>query len=223
MFCRYCGSQLEDGSKFCSECGSPLVKGAPQNPMPRERGPVPDYRQGPGMPNYMQKNMKPNNKKVFLFGGVAVAAVLLICIIFFVTTRKHTINISDYYLIEYRGADGNGWASVNVNESKLIRDLLHSCNLPGAGSVFISDDEGQAEQALYDYYDKHPEIEDYLDTFDRAVPSISNVKIEPNQDLKNGDKITISLDVNEDECKKLEKYGIVIKSKPVTVTVTGLE
>ena len=41
MFCRICGSKMEDGTKFCMNCGSPLDDPKMQpNPAPQAQAPV---------------------------------------------------------------------------------------------------------------------------------------------------------------------------------------
>jgi len=106
MFCTKCGAQIEDGSLFCVSCGAKIEGDAPA-PAPVAETPVAPVTETPVAPvepvatpyapvegspvvnpNFEQpvapqepkapKEKKPINKKVFIFGGIGLAAVLAI-------------------------------------------------------------------------------------------------------------------------------------------------
>ena len=79
MYCKYCGSQIPDGAKFCSNCGAPATETPPQ-PEPIYTNPQPSNYYQPvnnTQPVYTQKVKKPIYKKwwfwliivIVLFGG----------------------------------------------------------------------------------------------------------------------------------------------------------
>lgn len=51
MFCKFCGSQVPDGNKFCPSCGSPMEKPQPQ----------PNYDQNAYQTNNYQQNAYQQN------------------------------------------------------------------------------------------------------------------------------------------------------------------
>jgi hypothetical protein len=81
MFCHECGTKLDQGSKFCENCGQQQTQAPPQTPAPAPAHshyahPAGGYPTGP----------KPGAGKIII-PIVLVAAVILAAVVFFVFTR----------------------------------------------------------------------------------------------------------------------------------------
>lgn len=78
MFCDQCGTEIQEGSSFCPNCGNKVAQAA-QNPMtPDMQTPVPVAMQ---MPMQSPVQIPGKNKKWLLYGGIGVAAILLVVFI----------------------------------------------------------------------------------------------------------------------------------------------
>lgn len=66
MYCRNCGKNIPDGSKFCEGCGAPVAQAAPQQPQYQ-----PQYQ---AQPQYQ----KPVTKKKFPVLPIVIAAVAVV-------------------------------------------------------------------------------------------------------------------------------------------------
>lgn len=90
MFCKYCGEKIEDGGITCSKCGKSI-------------------------------KMINTNKIIDFFKSkkgliVCVGIILIIGMIISLTTQYTTIDMKDLYTVEFSGLDGNGKATVELNE-----------------------------------------------------------------------------------------------------------
>jgi len=107
MFCTKCGTENEDGAKFCTGCGQMLQEEKQTTDM------TPNVK-----PERVKKNM---TKTVNLKGivGVGVIIVLLIVVLGIVTNSRRTINLNKYLTIEASGYDGYGKVTARINWSEI--------------------------------------------------------------------------------------------------------
>lgn len=71
-FCKYCGTPLEEGARFCTGCGHPVAQSAQQQPSYTQQPPQQAYAYG-GQPPYQQ----PQKKK----GGCCLVALIVLLVI----------------------------------------------------------------------------------------------------------------------------------------------
>jgi len=100
MFCGNCGTENNKGTKFCKNCGKPLVTGGESQVKPLMNLTSPVH--GIDLP-----------KK--LIAGVAVILVILTAIIFGVVNSGKTIKLDKYLTIEAEGYDGYGKAKATID------------------------------------------------------------------------------------------------------------
>ena len=94
MYCKHCGAQLPDGSKFCSKCGKSLVDQAVQAVAGTAAQPAENPYVQQAQPAQHQTPAKENNpkkgKKVLIAVIVAVLAVALLAGAIALIDRKST-------------------------------------------------------------------------------------------------------------------------------------
>lgn len=196
-FCPNCGNQLEEGVAFCDSCG---VKIADFKVEEKTSTGV----NSSSAEAAKQKVMShlPKSKKV-LFGGIAAAVVLLIVIITVVNMRK-TVDVSKYLEVEYEGYNGYGTVNVELNDE--FEDKINSIAKKGNKKS-----KSEFEDWFGDEITAADMIEEYLDW-----------DVDPNENLSNGDTITVTIDL-EDAKEVAEEYGIKLKGDKATFTVENLE
>jgi len=111
MFCEKCGAQVENDSKFCLNCGSPVTPQA-----------APVAAAAPAGPSAMAKFFS-NKKNVTITAIVAAVLVVAIVAIIIVASLPKPIYMDDYMKIEYSGLDGMGHAYMTGDGEKLREDL----------------------------------------------------------------------------------------------------
>ena len=111
MFCEKCGAQVENDSKFCLNCGTPVTPQA-----------APVATAAPAGPSALAKffSNKKNVTITAIAAAVVVVAIVVICII---AGLPNPIYLDDYITVEYEGLDGMGHAYMHVDDEKLVTDL----------------------------------------------------------------------------------------------------
>ena len=112
MKCPNCGKEIQDGSKFCSLCGTKIEvkfeKVAPQQEILKD---VEASTQNESIQPEAPKK-KGNGKLIF---GVVVALCAAIGIGYGVANYKPTIKLANYTTVEVTGYDGIGTASISID------------------------------------------------------------------------------------------------------------
>ena len=100
-FCGNCGTENEEGAKFCKSCGSALSQVQKEG----TSNIVPDGKKITEGMKGLVSNIKLNkaSKKVKIIVGALVAVVVLAIM---VANAKPTINLDDYLVFETEGYDG---------------------------------------------------------------------------------------------------------------------
>ncbi|MDD6039281.1 MAG: zinc-ribbon domain-containing protein, partial [bacterium] len=147
MFCVNCGMQLPDGSKFCPNCGQPVlradVSATGETPPPPELPKTPsEPLSGAGTdsgdaPTGSLEPKKPS--KLIIFLGCLVGLALVIAVIFF-ATRPHDdeqekVNVSEFY----ENADTTENEGEDSNQNETAEE---------AGEIAAGDAEQSGELAL---------------------------------------------------------------------------
>ncbi len=99
MFCEKCGAKIEEGTKFCSNCGRVvnMTEVDTDGVMPKE-----------------ENVAKPRKNKKFI--PVIIGAVVVFVAVFLVIINlKPTINLNDYLTIEESGYDGYGTLQATID------------------------------------------------------------------------------------------------------------
>lgn len=135
-----------------------------------------------------------NNKK-YLGGALLKKTVVFLFfafILLFMTACGKSEEVVDYVDVTFSGMDTLGSATFEVDETKLLKEIFN-----------LKDD-------AHDYPDEKTanQAQNVLEAYD--------IKIEPHENLSNGDKIKIIASVNEDLTTK-------IKEGEKEITVEGLE
>ena len=273
--CNQCGKIVPDDVKFCTFCGSDLTDPSSYT-MVSETEPdadsVPVEEPEPEKKKNHSKN--PKNKKWFIIGGIAAAAVVIAVVLYFVLPK--TIDLSKYTTIEISGYDGHAIATVKIDEDRLSNDiynaavqkkttssyseftptytLKHENNLSNGDTVTL---KWNVDSKDLDYLKIHLKTNDItkeasglkkIKTFDafkgvqvqtsgvspagKAEVNSGNqkdltYKLDKKSNLKNGDKITVTitsaLKNDKDYTAYGKKYGQIPDKTTITFEVTGLE
>ena len=227
-FCPNCGAQLEsDDAKFCQECGTNVQEFGNAKETSEKAGQYEKLKpEGtadeknsekwagqknsnasaasniPKQPNHAQKPKTPQsgmgktngNKKStpILMGGIAVVLVVLLVMLI---NHKPSINLNDYMDTGYYGYNTVATAYCNL-DTEALKEAINK-------KVKISSSEQDGFDAAIDYLR------------DKLVPS-------QRFDLSNGDKVTITIEDKDAVLAMIEKYGIKIKEKDITLKVKNL-
>lgn len=120
-----------------------------------------------------------------------VLIVLAIIGIFVLSACGKSANLTDYVNVSFTGLDSKGVASYDVDEEQLFKDLFD-----------------------YDPETDFPDEETLMEM--EKIEDSYKVKLSKSEDLSNGDKITVTVTVDENVTKK-------IKGGEKEVTVEGLD
>lgn len=149
--CNKCGALIEGESKFCAKCGAPREEQVTENVSPAENivseqviepemPAQPAYQaEIPGQPVYQaempmqsvyspipqgpQKKSKGPIIAIISAAVVAIAAIV-VAIILLLQPSVAEIDLSKYVKITYDGYDTTGTATVDIDETKLLIDIL---------------------------------------------------------------------------------------------------
>ena len=107
MFCKHCGSENDDNTKFCRECGQPLEDSASQKE--KEAAHAPSEKKGSSLTD----KIKALPKKVLMAVGAGAAIIMLL--LFVVLGMEDSIDMNQYLTIEAEGYDGYGKLHAAIN------------------------------------------------------------------------------------------------------------
>lgn len=207
MFCGKCGTENNNGSKFCRACGAPLVS-VSNNANPAPKTPVSPAPKAPGSPappkvnvSDITKKAKALPKKVII--GACAALVAVIVVIIVVVNNGKTINLNDYLTIEAEGYDGYGTVTATIDWDAI--------------------ETKYGDKLEFEI----PVVEEYSDLFSGIVTPVDllqtgvSVELEQYDDLSNGDVVAYTWDVDEEEIS--EYINCKLKFEDSEYTVEGLE
>ncbi|MCR5580181.1 MAG: zinc ribbon domain-containing protein [Pseudobutyrivibrio sp.] len=199
MFCENCGTQLEDGAVFCTNCG------AKQSAPEVAPGFTPEQGAAPAAPKI---SLGERIKKVPVIAWIIIAVVIVAAIVggVFLYKASHTINVNDYITVEFDGYDTMGTATVELDET-FWEDLYEKANFKDKKKLEKDDDFGF-------YYTEGDYMQDELSGKIRY-------EVDPSTELSNGDEVTVSWKVKTKSIKK--KFGVTIKAEDSKHKVEDLE
>lgn len=202
MFCENCGTKLEDGALFCENCGA---KQEVPNVTP---GFTPDSTITASVEGAPKVPLKEKLKKVPVYAWI-IAAVVLVAVIVggvFLYIKAHTIDVNDYLTVEFDGYDTMGKATVTIEE-EFWEDLYEKASF-----------KDKAKFEKEDYFGSYYTEADYME---EQLSKKIKYEIDPEGQLTNGDKVTVSWKIKTDSIKK--KYGVTVKGEDKKFTVADLE
>lgn len=234
MNCSKCGSELQEGAKFCPACGAAVGVEATApaetaqtagNAAPSgvaQNKPVNAAPTGQSAKNTSSSNGQNQSKMIKLIvglvAGLMALMLLFIGLIVVVVNHKTTINLNKYITVNTEGYDTLGTATYSIDYGKMREDY--------GDKVKINNKKMKAwlkEQGLYEKASKD-DIEQFFERFygtpfSMMVATIGG-SLDNSNGLSNGDEITFVWDINEED---LELFNVKFKYKDVTTKVEGLE
>lgn len=232
-FCPNCGAQLDDTDKFCTRCGSDV-----RNITSSQINPQPTTRVEHTVPQNKNRGNFLNNKFKYI-----IIAVVVICAIGgfgfykYRTSPAHnpnnplsnqTITFTKYEDETYLSKDSFNKIEDNIVikcmksyhfSPKVVQDVKKFNIIKGMED---SDYEYDLEEKLYK--DSTASDKKELQLFGNDIKKLGRgisgelVIVSPDKNLKNGEKVTLTLNINK---KIAKKYGI--DTTPRVVKVTGLD
>lgn len=139
-------------------------------------------------------------KKPLLFLGIGIVVVMVSLVT--LLGGKKTLNMKDYVSVNFSGLDEKGRAVLVVDYDKMTQDLPQKKGNAKKDSLtaMLGDwATGLGQRAL--------------------IESAVRCSLDNTDDLSNGDKVKVEIQVDQDQCKYL---GIKVKDKPLTFKVEGL-
>ena len=201
MICRKCGENNPDDAKFCTNCGSPLIPEtepvqSTETPEPETvTASVSEPKQKPAGPSVTAR-AKALPKKVRMYIGIALAAVLLLVVL--IATSKPTIDLNKYLVVEADGYNGYGTAAARIDWDGLNAKY-------GSKLKFTSDAKKEYGPLLAK-----------AKPVDVLKESVS-VNLQDNKNLSNGDEIQYTWKVDEEYISKYIKCKVKYKDKTYKV------
>lgn len=203
--CNHCQAECTEDTIYCPNCGERLkpeigqektvdaqetisddVSEEPQGNMARMN--LPRKEKLDSITGVLKKNWK------LVLGAVCVL-VVIVAAVAMLKNKKYTINLEDFYEVEFLGANKYGYAKDDFDDSAIMDYILETSDKD-------DDVSGFSNYMIVDWI-------------------ISNVdtKMNKSENLKNGDKIKITFEYPKDAKVK----GYRIKGKSITIEVKGLE
>lgn len=192
MFCRNCGTQIADDAIKCEKCGFEVVQEKKTTELKLKV-------------DVDVKELVQKNKKAVTIGA-AVAAVLLLVIVF-ALTKKTTVNLNDYVTVTFSGYDTVGRANYEFDEKAFLEDF--------GDKIKMKKKKGNADAE---------EMYAILSEVSGAELMMYNCVaggLDKTSDLSNGDTVKIEWNC-EDEIAK-ENFNVKLKYKEKEYKVEGLE
>lgn len=203
--CNHCQAECTEDTIYCPNYGERLkpeigqektvdaqetisddVSEEPQGNMARMN--LPRKEKLDSITGVLKKNWK------LVLGAVCVL-VVIVAAVAMLKNKKYTINLEDFYEVEFLGANKYGYAKDDFDDSAIMDYILETSDKD-------DDVSGFSNYMIVDWI-------------------ISNVdtKMNKSENLKNGDKIKITFEYPKDAKVK----GYRIKGKSMTIEVKGLE
>lgn len=209
--CPNCNAEANPEDGFCGNCGCSLTGGA-TNPTASASAPAFEAVAKKVNPVLQKLQEMPKKKKIIAFGAAAAAVILLtvLIIVLAVNGSYNKLDMKKAVTIEYMGLNSNGKAVVNIDD-EYIADF--------ASDVLGIDPEDLEDADLEDLYSSKTSSK-YKKAFKLAA-LLDTIEIEctPNENLSNGDEVTVKVDYNED---KFKDNKIKLKNTEYKVKVEGL-
>ena len=166
-YCENCGAQLADEDVFCFNCGVRQVEVQQQQPL-QQTIPVQST-----MP-VQQPVKRIINKKIMI--PLAIVIVAIIAIIAVSTQIKKRVNLNQYISVEYAGYNTVGKAYYKIDREGLAKAVLKAQGKKD--SQILTDDST-------------------LDTVYGTLRDYMDVSIDNDNNLSNGDTVTLKIECNE--------------------------
>lgn len=192
MFCSQCGKENPDGTKICKHCGQEIIiTGSNRSDVQASQtDPTLQTIQTPQVaqkanPKIDFKNIdKAKLKKYGIIGGGALVVIILAIIIIASATSKVSIKKYAADELEFSGINGYGTVKIGdlIDYDALNNDIKKKNKKPSAISSLLGDS--------YDWY--YSDARDYI-TYECTS--------ENNGTLSNGDKVIITVKIDQDRMK----------------------
>ncbi len=174
MKCPVCNTPVNGDYEYCPNCGSALPKYNTQNFSAPNGG----YTDVPVMPSaHPDENKKTKKVAILAVSIVAVVIAAAIAVIAFTLNSSEKYEITDYIAdnIDYQGTEG--MASVSSEKSDIVNfEAMYND---------LSEIDSQSDESKF---------QKGCDIFNAAI----DVEIPENKQLKNGDKVQITIRINYD-------------------------
>lgn len=193
MFCKHCGSENDDNTKFCRECGQPLEDRASQNGQRTDES----LSEKKGISLFDKIKALP--KKAFMTIGAGLAVFILL--LFAVLGRGTSIDMNQYLTIEADGYDGYGTLHASINWDALEEKY--------GKKLSFTDEAGKTFGGLVSLMSPMDALQDCV-----------RVELEKYSGLSNGDTVAYTWTVDEDLAKMLK---CKIKCKDGSFSVSDLQ
>lgn len=189
-FCPHCGA-LMTGATVCPQCGADITSAT-----------TPHSDISTGKPSFLKKNI-PQEKRKYVVAGFVALMVLLLCLSFLLPRKKNVILLTDYVHIDsVTGADGYGHLEYSFDSYSVYQKLagMDVKNDKDAEVLFSEENLLKAEKIM-------------------TVLEGVTVTADKNDNLSNGDKLTLT--VSFDNPTK-EKLDFELRGGEISYTVEGL-
>ena len=203
--CNNCQTECKDDTIFCHECGERLEPEMGQEKTLDTQETVSEEIPEESQRDVAEMNLAWKEKLDSITGllkknwklvlaGICILAVIVAASVA-IKNKKYTINLEDFYEVEFSGANKYGYTTSNFDDNAIMDYILETSDK----------DDDVSEFSNY-------MIVDWI---------ISNVdaKMSKSKNLKNGDKIKVTFDYP----KGAKVKGYRIKGNSMTVEVNGLE
>lgn len=194
MFCRHCGTENEDGAKFCKKCGKELAVPVTEGTQAATQQVTPQQV----TPQQVATPAKPLPIKA-IAGVVAAVAVFIIAFVV-IKNRPTTIDIDKYVEFEANGYDGFGTVRAKIDWDAIEKKY---------GSKLKYDKKAEEE---------YKTLLAFTTPFELVKDSVS-IELEKENSLSNGEEIPYTCNV-EEEVEQV--VNVKIKHKDSTYKVAGL-
>ena len=238
MLCSKCGSELQEGAKFCPSCGAATEVDAVSQTETAQNADKEVQSSGgeaqKAATNAASSGQSANNTSagnsgkdqsvltkviIAVAAGAAAFLLLMVGLVAVVLNHKVTINLNKYITVKTEGYDTLGTASYSIDYSKMKEDY--------GDKIKINNKKMRAmlkEDGLYDKASKD-DIERFVNlfwgsAFDMMKDTAISGSLDTSRGLSNGDEITFVWDIDEEA---LELFNVKFKYKDVTTKVEGLE
>lgn len=174
MFCKHCGTENENNTKFCRECGQPLTEQKEQ-----ETSEVSSEKSEESLSDKIKKI--PRN---LLMAVCAGSVVLIVSLCVLLGTGK-SIDMNKYVTTEVSGYDGYGTARVAIDWDAVEEKYGNKLSFTG--------EAGKAFGGLVNLMSPMDALQDCV-----------RIDVENNSGLSNGDTVSYTWKINEDIAKMLK-------------------